>query len=142
MEPGKRQGASRRVVPRLTEMEWDVVKPLWEKGPLAARDIYQLVPEERGWAYKTVKTMLARLVQKRALTYVQVVNSYLYEAAFTRKEITKAATRSFVQRVFDGALRPFVAQFMEQVSPEEIEVLKTELARIERLHGKKKRPHG
>ena len=34
-------------LPKLSEMEWEILKPLWEKGPLAARDVFQAVPEER-----------------------------------------------------------------------------------------------
>ena len=50
-------------VPRLSEMEWEIMKPLWQHGPMAARNIYDEVPDRYGWAYKTVKTMLARLVK-------------------------------------------------------------------------------
>jgi BlaI family penicillinase repressor len=119
-------------IPRLSEMEWEVMKPLWKNGPMAARDIFNEIPDTYGWAYKTVKTMLARLVKKGALAYDQVGNSYLYRAAYTQAEMSREATRSFVRRVFDGALSPFVAHFMEEVSPEELTVLKSELARIEK----------
>ena len=118
-------------VPRLSELEWEILKPLWDNGPMAARDIYERVSEEHDWAYKTVKTMLARLVKKGALVYDQIGNSYLYRPAFDREEMTGAATRSFVRRVFDGALNPFVAHFAEHASPEELQAIRAELARIE-----------
>ncbi len=118
--------------PKLSELEWEILKPLWENGPMAARDIYQAVPERYGWAYKTVKTMLARLVKKGALTYDQIGNSYLYRAAYSREEITQNAMGSFVQRVFDGALNPFVAYFAKNASEDELEVLRSELRRIEK----------
>ena len=113
------------------------MKPFWEKGPMAARDIFQLIPAEYNWAYKTVKSMLSRLVKKGALTYRQIGNSYLYEAAFTRDELSNAAATSFVQRVFNGALRPFLAAFADSISPEEVKALKVELTRIERENAKK-----
>lgn len=118
--------------PRLSEMEWEIMKPLWEKGPMAARDIYAAIPDQYGWAYKTVKTMIARLVKKGALTYDRIGNSYLYRAAYTREEMTREATGSFIRRVFDGALSPFFAHFVQHVSDEELEALKSELARLER----------
>ena len=99
---------------------------------MAASDIFQEVPPEHQWANKTVKTMLARLVKKGAITYTQVGNSYLYSAAFSRDEVTRAATGSFIERVFDGALRPFMAHFVQQASKDEIQVLRTELARMEK----------
>lgn len=128
----KRNDTKSEPIPRLSELEWDVLKPLWDEGPMAARDIFQRVPAEHGWAYRTVKTMLSRLVKKGVLSYDQIGNSYLYRPAYSRDEMTRAATGSFVQRVFDGALSPFFAHFVEQVSDDELKQLKQEVARIEK----------
>ena len=124
--------------PRLSEMEWEVMKPLWKHGPMAARDIYEKIPDKYGWAYKTVKTMLARLVKKGAIAYDQIGNSYLYRPEFNRNEMSREATHSFIRRVFDGALSPFMAQFMEGVTPDELDVLKAELSRLEKERSKKR----
>lgn len=113
--------------PKLSDMEWEIMKPLWDNGPMAARDIYAEVPAENKWAYKTVKTMLARLVKKGALTYDQIGNSYLYRPVFTRDEMTSDAVGSFIGRVFDGALTPFMAHFAQHISPDELKRLKKEL---------------
>ena len=134
-DDGKRE--KRPEIPKLSEMEWGILKPLWEKGPMAARDIYREVPRDHGWAYKTVKTMLARLVKKGALTYDQIGNSYLYRPVYSRNEMTRAATGSFIHRVFDGALKPFMAHFAQQASKEELAVLRAELARIAKQQSKK-----
>ena len=119
-------------LPSLSEMEWEIIKPFWEKGPMAARDVFQAVPKDRNWAYRTVKTVLGRLVKKGALTYDQIGNSYLYRPVFTREEMTQASVGSFLHRVFDGALKPFVAYFAEGISEEEFRVLKVEVDRIEK----------
>jgi BlaI family transcriptional regulator, penicillinase repressor len=134
--------ARKKDIPKLSELEWEVMKPLWEQGPMAARDIYQAVPDEQGWAYKTLKTMLARLVKKGALTYDQIGNSYLYRAVHSREEMTRATMGSFVDRVFDGALQPFMAYFAESVDEDELKVLRAELARIERQRRKEQGDDG
>ncbi|MCC6144157.1 MAG: BlaI/MecI/CopY family transcriptional regulator [Candidatus Hydrogenedentes bacterium] len=118
--------------PKISELEWEILKALWDNGPMAARDIYALVGDANHWAYKTLKTMLARLVKKGALDYQQVGNSYLYRPVFTREELTLTEARSFIGRVFDGALQPFVAHFAGQISDEELQVLQQELKRIQR----------
>ncbi len=122
---------TKNTLPKLSDAEWEVLRPIWEHGPLAARDVYKRVSEDQDWAYKTVKTMLARLVKKGALDYDQVGNSYLYRAAYSREDMTLAATSSFIKRVFDGALNPFFAHFAEDASDEEIAHLRAELNRIE-----------
>jgi len=118
--------------PRLSEHEWEVMKLLWEHGPMAARDVFAAIPEQQGWAYNTVKTMLARLVKKGAVAYDQIGNSYLYRAVHSRTEMTRDATGSFIRRVFDGALNPFVAHFAQNASAEEIRQLRKELEQVER----------
>lgn len=118
--------------PQPSELEWEILKPLWEHGPLPARDVYQAVSGEFDWAYETVKTMLARLVKKGLIAYDQVGNSYLYRAVYSRPELSRAATKSFVKRVFDGALNPLMAYFAEDVSADDLKLLKAELRRIER----------
>lgn len=125
MMPGKKKR-----IPRLSELEWDVMKAFWESGPMAARDVYAQTASEHGWAYETVKTMLARLVKKGALDYERVGNSYLYRPAYAREEMTRAAAGSFVDRVFDGRLPMLFAHFVGEVSDEELEVLQAELAKL------------
>lgn len=129
----------RRKPVKLSELEWEILKPLWEHGPMAAREVYERVRDRNPWAYKTVKTMLARLVAKGALAYDEVGNSYLYRAAVTREEMTDTATRSFIARLFDGALRPFAANFAASVSDAELRVLQEELKRIESARREKQR---
>lgn len=127
---------ARKTLPKLSDTEWEILGPIWEHGPMAARDLYKHVSENQDWAYKTVKTMLARLVKKGALDYDQVGNSYLYRAAYSREDMTSAAASSFIKRVFDGALNPFFAHFAEDASDEEIAHLRAELNRIEKKRKK------
>ena len=113
----------------LAPAEWEVMKVFWEGGELAARDVFAALPKGHGWAYKTVKTLLSRLVAKGALTYEQVGNSYLYRAAVKRDEMTRHEVRSIFQRLASQALKPVLAHFIEEaeLSDEEIRDLKRQL---------------
>ena len=128
--------------PQLSGAEWEVMKTFWRQGPQAARDVYAGLPEGHGWAYQTVKTMLSRLVRKGALAYDQIGNSYLYRPVHTREEMTRAATQSFVDRVFDGALKPFAAYCVEEARPEELEAIRRELDRAARAKKGKRQSGG
>src|SRR5512136_2180712 len=111
--------------PSISNAEWEVIRALWQQGAMAARDVYAALPEGHGWAYKTVKTLLSRLVAKGALEYEQIGNSYLYRAAYTRNQMTRREVKGFVERVLQGSALPMLARFIEQneLSPEEIEQL-------------------
>ncbi len=75
---------------------------IWENGPLAARDVYYLLVQKNSnkqWAYKTVKTFLARLVKKNAISYTRVGNSYLYETFISREESARIEVNRLTQTV-------------------------------------------
>ena len=120
----KKQKTSRQrtQLPKLSETEWTVMKAFWDEGDLAARDVYAVLPPHHGWAYKTVKTMLSRLVKKGALEYSQVGNSYLYRHRIQREEMVRQAVRTFSDRVLGGAFEPFLVNFFEGRRPSEEEI--------------------
>ncbi len=132
------------VLPRLSDAEWEVMKPLWEQGPLAARDVHAALPEGERWSIKTVKTLLSRLVAKNAVSYEQVGNSYLYRPALARDQVTRQEVSGFLDRVLDGAFSPVLAHFIRDsdMSQEEIARLRHLLDEKERQMGKKKRGGG
>jgi BlaI family penicillinase repressor len=118
----------------VSNAEWEVMKVLWEKEPMAARDVFAALPQGHGWAYKTVKTLLSRLVAKGALGYEQVGNSYLYRPAYTRGQMTRKEVKGFVDRVLSGSPLPMLARFIEEheLTPAEIEHLRHLLEQKER----------
>ncbi len=122
-----RRKRRRPEIPRPSEMEWEVLKPLWGKGPLSAREICRAVQKTNDWKSKTIRTMLFRLVKKGALTYEKVGKSYFYRPAFSREKITGAAVQSFLRCVFDGALNPFLVHSLQDVSVEELRQINREL---------------
>jgi BlaI family penicillinase repressor len=111
--------------PALSPAEWEVMKTLWDNGPLDARGAFAALPTGRNWAYQTVKTLLSRLVAKGAVEFDQVGNSYLYRAAVPREEMTREEVRSVFERVVGAAVSPVLAHFIDEanLSDEEIQQL-------------------
>lgn len=118
----------KKTAPSISAAEMEVIKTLWDNGPLAARDVFLALPEDHGWAYKTVKTLLARLVAKGAVTYEQIGNSYLYEAACSREQVTLSEVAGFVDRVLDGSVMP-ILHFIDNAR----DLSEEELDRLENL---------
>lgn len=116
-------------LPLLSPAEWEVMKVLWDEGPLAARNVIAKLPAKLGWASKTAKTLLSRLVAKGAVTYEQVGNSYLYRAAVDRQAVTRLEVRSVFQRLMSEACSPVLAHFIDEadLSDAEIRELKRRL---------------
>ena len=75
---------------------------------------------------KTIKTLLSRLINKKAIGFKKKGREYHYYPLVAEDECIRAESRSFVQRVFGGAAKPMLAAFLENedLSPEEIKELK------------------
>lgn len=134
----------------LSPAEWEVMKTLWDDGPLAARDVFARVsagdhPAASSWSYRTVKTLLSRLVAKGAIDYEQIGNSYLYRAAVDRTAMTRREVGGVLERLTGqggkaGVLSSVLAQFLggADLSDAEIDRLQR-LLDEKRAGGKRKR---
>lgn len=100
----------------ITEAEWDIMELLWEKSPRTSQEIVALLEQGRGWKRATVVTLLARLASKGALATEPQGNRFLYTPAVQRSACVAEETRSFLDRLFGGALRPLVAHCAEHHS--------------------------
>jgi BlaI family penicillinase repressor len=88
---------------RLSDTEWIVMRAVWSRSPTSAREIHEAVSGETGWAYTTLKTLLARLVEKGVLSERKRANTSVYEPLVSERDARGSALRSLVDRAFDGA---------------------------------------
>jgi BlaI family penicillinase repressor len=112
---------------KLTEPEWIIMNALWDKYPAKARDIVERLPATVNWAYTTVKTMLDRLVEKKAISKSKKGNTGLYEPRLSRRQARRTALRMVLDRAFDGAFGPmmhFLAEDEELSAGERKELIK------------------
>lgn len=107
---------------RISEAEAAVMMVLWEQSPLTAQDVIERAPKERGWSATTVKTLLARLVAKKAVTHETDGRRYLYRPLVARDDYVVGESRRLIDRLFAGRLTPLVAHLArrEVLSAEEI----------------------
>src|SRR6478609_8621856 len=72
--------------PSISDAEWQVMETLWARSPLTAAEVISALAGETSWKPNTVRTLLARLVQKGALATEEDGNRYLYRPVFAREE--------------------------------------------------------
>ena len=112
--------------PRITEAQWSVMKVLWAEHPQTGNAVAQKLSGINDWSPKTVKTLLTRLVEKEVVGYVKHGREYHYHPLLQEKECVQDASRTFLRRIFDGAVRPMLATILENesLSDKEIQELK------------------
>jgi predicted transcriptional regulator len=118
---------------KISAAESLVMEALWRRQPLAAEEIFTEVGEAQGWALPTLKTLLARLVEKRALATDKDGRRFLYRPLVSRADYVEAESQGLLDRLFDGRLAPLVSHFSERQSltAEDIAELKALIGRLE-----------
>ncbi len=95
----------------LTDGEWAVIQAVWDNEPCAAPTVQEVLEDQKGWSYSTVKTMMDRMVDKGLLTTEKIRNLILYRSAITKQQAQSGEIKRLVKRAFDGAFTPMM-QFM------------------------------
>jgi BlaI family penicillinase repressor len=113
----------KREIPKIAESEWRIMQVLWEGGPQTANDVVGALSDRVKWKPRTIKTLISRLVKKGAVKVTEEGYRYRYSAAVDESECVRSETRSFVRRVYQGAMKPALAAFIEDanLSDKEIE---------------------
>jgi BlaI family penicillinase repressor len=119
--------------PPISEAEWLVMKVLWERSPQTANEVTEALESQTDWKPKTVKTLLSRLVRKKALGFEREGKAYRYQPLVSEEACARVRRRTLLQRVYDGAITPMLAAFIEDedLSPEDIAELRRLLDRKE-----------
>ena len=119
--------------PRISEAEWEVMKVLWKTSPKTANEIVEELTGKTHWKRETIRTLINRLVQKKALSFEKKGRQYYYFPRLTEAEGIKAEAESLVKRIGGGSIEPMLAAFVEekQLSTEKIARLKRILSQAE-----------
>jgi predicted transcriptional regulator len=118
---------------RISAAESLIMEALWRRSPLSAEDVAAEVGPDQDWSDKTVKTLLNRLLTKKAITAARDGRRYLYSPLIERTAYVQDESRGLIDRLFDGKLAPLVSHFAatNQLSAEDIAELKRLIAELE-----------
>ena len=113
-------------IPRISDAEWEIMKVIWSKSPLTANEVIEVLEDSTDWKPKTIRTLINRLVEKKALGVNQEGRLYSYFPLVAEEECLRAETQSFLKRIYGGAMKPFLVNFLreEKLSSEDIKELK------------------
>jgi BlaI family transcriptional regulator, penicillinase repressor len=114
-------------VPAISESEWIVMECLWNNSRATASEVCRRLRDSTDWADNTVRTLLARLVEKEALRVSEnAAGVKQFSPAVKREALVRAESRSFIDRVFQGSAKPLIAHFAgnSKLTPAEVRELK------------------
>lgn len=120
--------------PKISDAEWTVMKVLWERGTSTLAEVVKDLEGRLAWKPRTVQSLIRRLTEKGALAVEAVGREFRYSPAVAQDQCQHEESVSFLDRVFNGRLTPFVAGMMEreEVSKDDLAALRQMLTEAEK----------
>jgi BlaI family transcriptional regulator, penicillinase repressor len=99
--------------PKLSRLELQIMKHLWNAGPSSIREIHESFPKRNRPAYTTVQTMVYRLEGKGALKRTKKIgNAFILEAVISRASVQTRLLDELLG-LFGGRAQPMMAHLVE-----------------------------
>ena len=118
---------------KISGAESQIMEALWNGEPLTAEEIVQTVGPANEWGEATVKTLINRLLKKKALASERTGGRAIYRPVVTREEYVTGESQGLLDRLFGGQVAPLVAHYARHraLSPDEVARLKKLIAEFE-----------
>lgn len=117
----------------LSEMEWQIMQFLWEKGVKSVKDVWQTLYPEKEKAYTTVQTYMDRMVEKKLLEKQKIGLVNFYFPLLDKQTLRRQATETLVSKAFNGSFLNLAAFLVNSktLSEEELEEIRELIRRKE-----------
>ena len=118
----------------ISKSEHSVLEALWDESPLTVGQIVERVQSRSDWHENTIKTLLLRLVNKRAVRRRKDGKRFFYEPLVTKQAVVGTEAEGLLSRFFNGQMPALVAHFADQkkLSRRDIEEMEAILKRLKK----------
>lgn len=110
-----------------TEVEMDILKVLWEQGPLTLGDLHQAIAAQREVAYSTTRKM-TQVMREKGLIKTSGTKPLVYSAAKSKKRTQDGLVNDLARRAFGGSAKELMLNLLSSKS-----ISDTDLAEIQNL---------
>ena len=119
---------------KISDAEREIMEALWKGKPMTPEEIVDAVGEKNGWAPGTVRTLVHRLLTKKAIAGKKEKAGYLYRPLVSRADYVAEESKGFLDRLFGGQFTPMVAHLAEhrQLTAKDIQKLKALIKDLEK----------
>ncbi len=113
-------------LPKPTEVELELLRVLWDKGPATVREMFETVSKQRTLGYTSVLKMLQIMTEKGLVEREEAGKAHIYRAAASQEDTQSQMLRDLSERLFAGSAAQLAmhALSMEPASAEELEEIR------------------
>jgi predicted transcriptional regulator len=105
-----------------TELELEILKILWQRGPLAPREVRDALVGFRDLAYTSVVTIMNIMVGKEYLSRRKIGPCFVYKPRISEAATTRRMLRDLMNRAFHGSAAALMVNLIEDADLDEAKV--------------------
>lgn len=123
---------NRLVMNRLTEKEEQIMRLLWNHGPMFVREIVEHFPDPKPH-FNTVSTFVRLMEQKGFVGHEAFGNSYRYFPQIKEADYSRSALQNVIARYFNNSMKSVVSALVaeEKLTVDELRKLIDQVERGE-----------
>ena len=118
---------------RPTRFELEILRILWEQGPLSVRDIQATLSKTREAGYTTVLKMVQIMMEKGLVDRDESVRPQLYRARMSQDQTQRGMLHDLIERAYGGSVKSLVLHALStrKTSQQDLKAIEELLNRME-----------
>lgn len=110
---------------KLSDSEWKIATCLWANESMTITELTNELSSDTSWSKNTIITLLKRMEEKGAVSYVQEDRAKKFFAVIDKSEAETEETTSFLDKVYSGNVGLMISNLIksDKLSKEDIEEL-------------------
>ena len=99
---------------RLGDLQFAIMKILWEKGQGTVNNVHQSLLSERGLAPTTIATMLKKMEEKGVVAHDVEGRHFIYRPIVQEEDVTRTMVGELVDRLYGGDALAMVSHLLTE----------------------------
>lgn len=91
-----------------TEKELEILRIVWEKGPISVRDVHEILGGDNTNGYTTILKLMQIMHEKGHLTRQKSGKLHLYQAVISQQTTQRHAVDKIIENLFEGSASQLV----------------------------------
>ena len=117
---------------RPTEKELEILRIVWEKGPVSVKDVHELLGGDPSNGFTTILKLMQIMNEKGLVKRDDSIKTHIYQPAVTKEKTQKHMLGKMINTLFGGSTTELVIQALGNHKAtadelEEIQKLLTEM---------------
>jgi BlaI family penicillinase repressor len=118
------------IMVKLSDCEINIMHIIWTRGEATSFDIMEIVAKNGRLAQNTVRTLLARMVKKGAISVSERKGKvYVYKPLIKRDEFLEQEAMNFLDNVYNGDIQRFIINCVKnnKISKNDVKIILSEI---------------